>query len=84
MVSIDCKFDINDKVKPLNKTAGSRDFTNSATFYMMFELNQDFLYVVRVNVGESERVGEPCYWCGVHPKAPMDTYRESDLVKYEV
>ncbi|ATO28993.1 hypothetical protein RA13_14085 [Bacillus atrophaeus] len=74
-------FEVGDTVKPIKKTAGHRDFNHSATHYKMLEIKQNFLYVIGVNEEESRNVKEICYWCGVYPGAPMDTYKWSDLKK---
>ncbi|MEC5219960.1 hypothetical protein [Bacillus atrophaeus] len=76
-------FKVDDKVKPINKTAGHRDFDNSATHYKMLEIKQNFLYVIGVNEEESRNIKEVCYWCGVYPGAPMDIYKCSDIKKIE-
>ena len=75
-------FQTGDKVIPLRKTAGSKEFDNCASFYLRKELNQEYLYVNGIDQETTEKIGDTCYWCHAVQGAG-DRYRESDLILYQ-
>ena len=78
------KYNIGNKVKPIRKTVGYRNFETSFTHEEMIDKNQDYLYIVGFEEdGESEFKGEQIYYCSTDKKLMTnnaDLYAESDLI----